>query len=203
MFKKQGFCFHPQYEFVSCEYSEEEYSQVSLKRNKDFVDLFNEENVNVKVFCGRNGSGKSTLLEIMAGSKNTGGQVNKFYILKDKNGIFASSIKCRLVLDNENFLMDFENYTYDFYPSRCCVNHKNLQIPDFDFSKNIVKFYSETPELYDGVVDGKLFTHFSIELWSFDNEVELMTTGSRKILKCVKFNQANSRGTETNQQLHL
>lgn len=52
MFKKQGFCFHPQYEFVSCEYSEEEYSQVSFKRNKDFVDLFNEENVNVKVFVG-------------------------------------------------------------------------------------------------------------------------------------------------------
>lgn len=120
----------------------------------------------------------------MAGTKNTGIQVKKFCILRDKNGVFASSVKCRLILDNydEPFLLDFENYAYDFYLSDCCVNHKNMQIPDFDFRKNIVKLYSETPKLYDGVVDGKLFTNFSIKLWNFDNEVELMTTGSRKNL---------------------
>lgn len=184
IFKKQGFCFHPQYELIYYCYSEKDYSLVSLKQKNEFVDLFNEENVNVKILCGRNGSGKSTLLEIMAGTKNTGIQVKKFCILRDKNGVFASSVKCRLTLDNydEPFLLDFENYAYDFYPSDCCVNHKNMQIPDFDFRKNIVKFYSETPELYDGVVDGKLFTNFSIELWNFDNEIELMTTGSRKNL---------------------
>jgi len=184
IFKKQGFCFHPQYELTDYCYSEKDYSLVSLKQKNEFVDLFNEENVNVKILCGRNGSGKSTLLEIMAGTKNTGIQVKKFCILRDKNGVFASSVKCRLTLDNydEPFLLDFENYAYDFYPSDCCVNHKNMQIPDFDFRKNIVKLYSETPKLYDGVVDGKLFTNFSIELWNFDNEIELMTTGSRKNL---------------------
>lgn len=184
IFKKQGFCFHPQYELIDYQYYEKDFSLVNLKRKIDFVDLFNKENVNVKILCGRNGSGKSTLLEIMAGTKNTGVQVKKFYILRDKNGVFASSVKCRLILDNydEPFLLDFENYAYDFYPSDCCVNHKNMQIPDFDFRKNIVKLYSETPELYDGVVDGKLFTNFSIELWNFDNEIELMTTGSRKNL---------------------
>lgn len=184
IFKKRGFCFHPQYELIDYQYNEKDFSLVNLKRKIDFVDLFNEENVNVKILCGRNGSGKSTLLEIMAGTKNTGIQVKKFCILRDKNGVFASSVKCRLILDNydEPFLLDFENYAYDFYPSDCCVNHKNMQIPDFDFRKNIVKLYSETPELYDGVVDGKLFTNFSIELWNFDNEIELMTTGSRKTL---------------------
>lgn len=184
IFKKQGFCFHPQYELIDYQYYEKDFSLVNLKRKIDFVDLFNEENVNVKILCGRNGSGKSTLLEIMAGTKNTGIQVKKFCILRDKNGVFASSVKCRLILDNydEPFLLDFENYAYDFYPSDCCVNHKNMQIPDFDFRKNIVKLYSETPKLYDGVVDGKLFTNFSIELWNFDNEIELMTTGSRKNL---------------------
>lgn len=184
IFKKQGFCFHPQYELIDYQYYEKDFSLVNLKRKIDFVDLFNEENVNVKILCGRNGSGKSTLLEIMAGTKNTGIQVKKFCILRDKNGVFASSVKCRLILDNydEPFLLDFENYAYDFYPSDCCVNHKNMQIPDFDFRKNIVKLYSETPKLYDGVVDGKLFTNFSIKLWNFDNEVELMTTGSRKNL---------------------
>ena len=55
-----------------------------------------------------------------------------------------------------------------------------MRIPDFDFRKNIVKFYTETPILYDGVVDGKLFTHFSVEIWNFDNEIELMATGNRK-----------------------
>ena len=184
IFKKQGFCFHPQYELIDYQYYEKDFSLVNLKRKIDFVDLFNEENVNVKILCGRNGSGKSTLLEIMAGTKNTGIQVKKICILRDKNGVFASSVKCRLILDNydEPFLLDFENYAYDFYPSDCCVNHKNMQIPDFDFRKNIVKLYSETPELYDGVVDGKLFTNFSIGLWNFDNEIELMTTGSRKNL---------------------
>lgn len=189
IFKKRGFCFHPQYELIDYQYNEKDFSLVNLKRKIDFVDLFNEENVNVKILCGRNGSGKSTLLEIMAGTKNTGIQVKKFCILRDKNGVFASSVKCRLILDNydEPFLLDFENYAYDFYPSDCCVNHKNMQIPDFDFRKNIVKLYSETPKLYDGVIDGKLFTNFSIGLWNFDNEIELMTTGSRKNLYSSNF----------------
>ena len=184
VFKKQGFCFYSPYEIIDYYYSEGDYSLVNLRKKKDFVDLFVEEKVNVKILCGKNGCGKSTLLEIMAGTKNTGIHVKKFYLLKDKNNNFASSVKCSLVFDDgeENILMDYENYMFDSHFSDYCVNHKNMQIPDFDFRKNIMKFYTETPELYDGVVDGKLFTHFSVELWNFDSEIELMTTGNRKKL---------------------
>lgn len=184
VFNKQGFCFYPPYELIDYRYSEDDYSLVKLRKKKDFIDLFVEEKVNVKVLCGKNGCGKSTLLEIMAGTKNTGIQVKKFYLLKDKNDNFASSVKCNLVFDNgkESVVMDFANHRFDLHYSDLCVNHKNMQIPDFDFRKNIVKFYTETPELYNGVVDGDLFTHFSIELWNFDNEIESMITGGRKNL---------------------
>ena len=49
IFKKRGFCFHPQYELIDYQYNEKDFSLVNLKRKIDFVDLFNEENVNVKI----------------------------------------------------------------------------------------------------------------------------------------------------------
>ena len=42
IFKKQGFCFHPQYELIDYCYSEKDYTLVSLKHKKEFVDLFDE-----------------------------------------------------------------------------------------------------------------------------------------------------------------
>lgn len=182
VFKKQGFCFFPEYNLIDYEYRENDYSTVNLSVKNDFIDLFVDEKLSIKVLCGMNGCGKSTLLELMGGTKNTDIIVKKFYLLKDKNGNFASSVKSKIILNEKTIILDNENYQFDFYPSGICVNHKNLNIPDFDFRKNIVKFYSKTPDLYDGVVDGNLFTHFSVELWNFDNEIELLTSGSRKKL---------------------
>ena len=182
IFKKQGFCFYPKYKLIDYVYLEKDFSVVNLESNHEFVDLFADEKVNLKVLCGKNGCGKSTLLEIMAGTKAANVEIKKFYVLKDKNNNFASSTKCNVFLDGDNILLDFDNLLYDFSPSNCCVNHKNMQIPDFEFGKNIVKYYTETPALYDGVTDGKLFTHFSVELWNFDNEIELMMSGNRKTL---------------------
>ena len=179
IFKEQGYCFYPPYKLVDWQYKEDDSSFVRLETKDDFVDLFTHEQVNLKVLCGKNGCGKSTLLEIMAGTKASNVEIKKFYLLKDKNGNFASSIKCNIFLDSESILLDSDSY-YEFSPSTCCVSHKNMRIPDFDFRKNIVKFYTETPILYDGIVDGKLFTHFSVEIWNFDNEIELMATGNRK-----------------------
>lgn len=183
VYKKQGFCFYPKYELSDYKYSEKDFSLVRFLKKEDFIDLFEDEKVNIKVLCGINGSGKSSLLEIMADTKITDKRIKKFYLLKDKNETFACSVKCNVMFDDDCFIkLDYENFGYDFSPFGCCVNHKNMQIPDFDFSKNIVKFYSETPKLYDGVVDGKLFNHFSVELWNFDNEIESLINGNRENL---------------------
>lgn len=182
VFKKQGFCFYPRYQISDYEYLRgDELFKIVLNTKKEFVDLFPDEKVNVKVLCGKNGCGKSTLLEVMAGTKLFKIEVMRFYLLKDKNNNFAASCKCNLMLDGDVLSLDTPNWL-DFSPHNSCVNHKNMKIPDFEFRKNILKFYSENPLLYDGVINDELFTNFSVELWNFDNEIELLLSGLRKSL---------------------
>lgn len=188
VFKRQGFCFYPRYQLDDYKYlKDDELFHVVLSTKKDFVDLFADEKVNIKVLCGKNGCGKSTLLEVMAGTKANTIEIMRFYLLKDKNNNFAASCKCNLILDGEVLSLDTANLRDDFSPHHSCVNHKNMQIPDFEFRKNILKFYSENPILYYGVINDELFTNFSIELWNFDNEIELLVSGRRKSL----FNDEN------------
>ena len=86
IFKKQGFCFYPKFEIEEYRYLELEDSfLLKLRTKKNFVDLLKNENVNIKVLCGKNGCGKSTLLNEMAGTENRSISVKKFYLLKDKN----------------------------------------------------------------------------------------------------------------------
>ena len=183
LFKKQGFCFYPRYQVNDYAYKrDDELFHIVLNTKKDFVDLFSDEKVNIKVLCGKNGCGKSTFLEVMAGTKATRIEVMRFYLLKDKNNNFAASCKCTLVLDGEALFLDASDLLDEFSPHNSCVNHKNMQIPDFEFKKNILKFYSENPLLYDGIINDELFTNFSVELWNFDNEIELLVSGLRKSL---------------------
>lgn len=183
VFNKQGFCFYPKFEAEEYNYLELEDSfLLKLGTKKNFVDLFKKENVNIKVLCGKNGCGKSTLLNEMAGTKNRSISVKKFYLLKDKNNNFAASLKCDFFLDGIETRLCKEDYSNESHPSTWCVNHNNMQIPEFEFRKNIVKYYTENPKLYDGILDEELFTNFYVELWNFDYVFTSLINGNRKRL---------------------
>ena len=66
MFKKQGFCLMPQYKISEFVCEKDECFVVKLGTKEDFIDLFEDENINVMILCGKNGCGKSTLLNLIA-----------------------------------------------------------------------------------------------------------------------------------------
>ena len=182
LFKKQSFCFYPKYDYGIVIYDENDSSIVKLHTRERFVDLFEKEKINVEVICGKNGCGKSTLLNLIADVVNYGEDVKKFYIFKDGKGNFASSTNCLLFIDNKQIALDYTKPAYNYFLPNCCVNFDSIQIDDYEFEKNITKFYSDTPGLFDGVVDGKLFTNFKVEFWNFDSQIEFLMKGSRKSL---------------------
>lgn len=183
MFKKQGFCLHPKYELKDIVYNEGEYFIVKINTKHDFIDLFENEKVNVEILCGKNGCGKSSLLELLANKGPYERDSKKLYLLKDNKNKFTCSEKCSLILDDEIINLDYSNpLLAEFRPFTCCLNHENMRIDDYKFQKNITKFYAERPELYDGVVDDKLFTHFTVEIWNFSEEINSLKYGIRELL---------------------
>lgn len=63
VFQKTEFCLHPAYEAKSS--FDDEKMTVFFSEKKNFINLFEEENVNVKIICGKNGCGKTTLLDLI------------------------------------------------------------------------------------------------------------------------------------------
>ena len=182
MFKKQGFCLTPQYKLVEPACEKNEGFIVKFDTKKDFIDLFEDENINVIILCGKNGCGKSTLLKLLADNEKTEIRKKTLYILKDKNGNFASSSKCRLIIDNKTILLNNPIIKYDFIPSLYCLKPDRVQKDDRAFIKNITNYYAEYASLFDSVVDGELFTHFVVEIWNFDEAFEELLNGNRRNL---------------------
>lgn len=179
MFQKQGFCLNPQYRLVNTISKKNDYYKVQLEKKKDFVNLFETENVNLMVLCGMNGCGKSTVLNLLADKTNNTKET--FLILRDKNENFASTFKCKLILDKTEISLDTSSLKNDYIPAECCMNPKNAQL-DYNFNKNLTYYYAENSALFDGVVEGKLFTHFTVELYNFDIEFDELINGNRRAL---------------------
>lgn len=182
MFKQQYFCFLPEYAVDDFLYKDKGCSTIKLKTKNNFINLFECENVNVKVLCGKNGSGKSTLLKIMAKPNEVEFEIKTLYLFRDKNGKFACTKECSLIVDEEPIELKCFNTQYEHDPVTWCVTYENMQIQDYSINKNMVKLYSEQKSLYDGVLENDLFTHFSVELWNFNNEIDGLLNGRRKEL---------------------
>ena len=114
VFKNQGFSLYPKYEIelLETDFSrlQEPYLKIAIKEKENFIDLFEQEQVNVKIICGKNGVGKSTLIDLLKSVRNPGGSVSYtkniesitirniscIVIYKDKNNNFASTAKTNI-----------------------------------------------------------------------------------------------------------
>lgn len=177
MFKNQGFCFYPQYEIINRTEKTELLTFEIIDKN-NFIDLFSEENINLKIICGKNGVGKTTLLRMMA--KPNLYENKCVYIFKDKFNNFASSTEVKLIYNNTPINLDKIDYSIDGSCGHFCVTHENMQIEDFQFEKKITNFYREEPELYDGIIDGSLITGFLVSIWGLRDKLDLIINNSNR-----------------------
>ena len=194
VFKEQGFSLYPKYEINFIKYNpniKDTYLEISVEEKKDFIDLFEQEQVNVKIICGKNGVGKSTLIDLLKSVKNPGGSVSYtkniesitirniscIVIYKDKNNNFASTAKTNIYFNNKDISLDSEN-EYD-EGNVACVKYENNS-----FEKNILNNYVEHKELYYDIFPNNegLFNGFRYRIWNLKEYVNAFKTGHRREL---------------------
>lgn len=167
VFKNVGFCFNPAYEVNLISY-ENQLLEVEIKKKDNFVDLFEKENVNVKVICGKNGCGKTTLLRLMEGRAGSNAD-DCIYIFKDKEGRFASSVKTKISGDN---IFELTKYGSNIVLQNICAVDRNISDEHHNFTRKIVPHYFDHKKLYDGNLSENLFTHFKIKKWDLSQNID-------------------------------
>lgn len=162
VFRKIGFSLHPAYTIREIHKSKT-WLKIEIKKKKNFVDLFEDEHVNIKIICGKNGSGKTTLLSLLERSNTE----QCIYLFKDKNDVWGSSKKIDVLYDNRNFSLNTLLPYPDVRLCYACPSHKNMQMPEFSLNRNIVDFYNAYPSLFEHILskNDSLITHFNVDLY--------------------------------------
>lgn len=158
VFQKIGFCLHPAYE--TTETIKDNQLVVTFSEKNDFVDLFEEEKVNVKIICGKNGCGKSTLLFLIKNYNE-----NCVYVFKDDKGRFAASKPIDVLYGNRCCKL-YSRMSREFKLFYACTSHEKMQISEFRLEKNIVRFYADEKDTFDNILPElcPLFTHFCVKM---------------------------------------
>lgn len=167
VFKNIGFCFNSAYKVNFISY-ENKTLNIEIKKKDSFVDLFEKENVNVKVICGKNGCGKSTLLRLMEG--RAASEVDEcIYVFKDRKGHFASTVKTKITGDNTCNLTE---YGTNIVLQNICAIDRNISDEFHNFDRNIVAHYFDHKNLYDTNLSENLFTHFKLGKWNLEENID-------------------------------
>lgn len=68
VFKEFGISLFPKYTITVNKFDfNNETINITINEKENFVDLFQKEQINLKIICGKNGSGKTTLLKLISG----------------------------------------------------------------------------------------------------------------------------------------
>lgn len=67
VFYRFGISLHPKYNVIVNDFDfNKETINITIKEKENFVDLFPQEKINLKIICGKNGCGKTTLLKLLS-----------------------------------------------------------------------------------------------------------------------------------------
>ena len=182
VFSEFGVSLHPQYDISVKFYSlEDDKLEIKIDKRQDFVDLFEKEQVSIKIICGRNGSGKSTLLRLLGGReqperhhskikrKENPETKSKFqevisnlpeyddryqciYVYKDKNENFAASKPISIIVGSKKKVLNWNKNYINALPKTVCVTHQNMGIEGFAFEKNILSHYIQYSHIFNGIL---------------------------------------------------
>jgi predicted ATPase len=88
---KQGFNFSPRFE---CGYNDIT-KELTIKENKDYIENFFGDNINVTAIVGKNGSGKSSVLNAIVNA-NEEQTITHLVVFKDDKGILSYSFNKKI-----------------------------------------------------------------------------------------------------------
>ena len=195
VFHNFGVSLHPKYAINLSKYDfDTDEFELEIIEKDSYFDLFENEQINLKILCGRNGCGKSTLLKLIGGYENPAEnkwilndneyiKTNKstakkrfpkldkryecLYVYKDKNGNFIATKQIKIIHNNQEKRLGREN--------ECSITPRDLcaidsYVDNFFINKNILKNYLKYTKLFEGILPEEevLFNKFQIRLWNFD-----------------------------------
>lgn len=165
VFKEQGFCLEPSLD-VTCR-ENGELPEFIVSPKKDFVDLFDKENVSIKIICGTNGVGKTTLLRLMSGKIRPSSRISDYciFLYMDDNGNFACTEECTVRCGESGEEKRLDKVLHDAFFKSFCVDFGNIANSNYDMQKHIVREYKAHKNLYDRFTGDErpLITHFKVE----------------------------------------
>lgn len=202
VFRKQGFTLYPKYEIQLLDYKSmknNQYLKICIKNKEDFIDLFKEEKINMKIICGKNGVGKSTFLNLLKDVSQPGAlvripntkseceieNITCIIVYKDKNNNFASTVKSEILYNEKQYDLD-TIIPINEYSNRteACVDYDVMDIEDCEFEKGILNSYIDNKDLYNEFFfnDEVLFNGFQLKIWDLKNNIRIFKNGYRKDL---------------------
>ena len=182
VFHNFGVSLHPKYTINIARYNlDSDEFVLEILEKKSYFDLFENEQVNLKVICGKNGSGKSTLLKLLSGIENPAenkwlfDNINPksdkksecFYLYKDKNENFIATKPITIIYKNQKKRI-YSEHESDISPRRFCANDYYLN--DYFINKDVLENYLKYPQIFEGILPNgePLFNKFEIRLWNFN-----------------------------------
>lgn len=162
---------NPKYETI--------FSQDTKELQINTVGYFpaKEEYSNIKLICGENGVGKSSILELI---RNPGRAKETILVMKDKNNVFISSEKIKIIYNNEKYTCNVSNNEIKF--SALSIDDSFLYEDHLSFTRNFVGFYVQEKHLFDDI-DNNLISHFEISYWNSEEMYSEILSGIRNNLK--------------------
>lgn len=181
MFKNQSINLNANY---NIKYFEENGPCIEIQSNIEYVDLFNDSKVNIKVICGENSTGKTTIINLLRFLFSKSNE-SFFVVYKDKNNTFMSNISLKIIYKDEKIILKNRNRIDDYsIKNFSCGSIKEES--DSELHHEIAVFYASNSTLCNEVLNRQkgdsLFTHFKIDFVRFDEKLFALTEFIQKII---------------------
>ena len=98
--QKQGFNFSPRF---TCKYDSDN-NELTIDENKDYIENFFDDNINVTAIVGKNGSGKSNILNVIINASEDDGTSEKYILVYSNEGkeYYHSNFELETSLNKRN-----------------------------------------------------------------------------------------------------
>lgn len=150
VFKEFGISLFPKYTITVNKFDfNNETIIITINEKENFVDLFQKEQINLKIICGKNGSGKTTLLKLISGEiqpafNHRRKRSNIKELLEKKSPIAQALAKIDEPDTRYECIYIFKDKADNFISNKKTIINYNNKTHNLDSTDNHISFTANT-----------------------------------------------------------